>query len=671
MRPQWNTRQFSKKLGTSLCKLLREISSEDQILVVQPEMVPVMGEFVTFSQLTSSTSVRKILVIGDQTVNDVTSILNSSIKMELVFLIDARADLTVPATLPSVLESLDLRSINLIYCTWDTQKSNSLLVEDGLDAFRIPHFIKQQLPREINVNLYPLGMLSLPQIDDNLLIGKFLYNSDGENMYCPSVFSMQSATRAILMDNMVNCLQALIKETNSTITDTVAFGKESKRLLHLLRQRIESTEDEEDSFVKDTLYGDKYSGIEKDLIIFERDMDPLTPLLTQLTYSGLLDDIYGLSSDGKVQGLKDVSLKYQADEIWDDLKFMNFGALGPQLNHMAKDLQDKYDARHKAESVGEIKLFVESLSSLQSKQKLLKVHTGLSSDLLQEVENSTSIQFSRMLELEQDILLGNLDHKTSCDSILDLIYEGDVSLNRILRLVCLSSICKNGLRDKDYELIKREIIDTYGIESCFQLERLTLSGLFTSRSLQASHGALSWRKEYRYISTWLDTLPPVEDEGKEVPNLKSSQDAANPRDATFAYCGLVPLLARLIQLLYDRSVVSKNFAAQQPYIISRAPSLAKTSGLFDHIYGDAELAYEESWLPELKKNKKRVTIGQKDGKTNDIVILAFLGGITLGEVATLKFLQNALQDKNINKRFIIVADGLINGTRYIDCSTRK
>ncbi|QLQ80826.1 hypothetical protein HG537_0E01810 [Torulaspora globosa] len=664
MSSQWNTRRLSKKLASSLCGILREICSKDQILVLQPEMVSVIGEFISFSQLTSSTPVRKIIALNGQTINDLSSILNSTIEMEVVFLIDVRSDLSIPAVLPDILDKLSLKAVNLIYCSWETQKANCLVNYGQDEGFKIRHFIQSQLPKEIDVHLHRLDMLALPQIDDNLLIGNFLFNSDGGNMYSPRVFSMQSATRAILVDNMANCLQSLIKETKSIITDAIAFGEESKRLVHLLRGRIEASEDEEETFIKDTLYGDKYSGIEKDLIVFERDMDPLTPLLTQLTYSGLLDEIYGLSTDGKVNGLEDVALKYRTDEIWDNLKFMNFGALGPQLNQMAKDLQDKYDARHKAESVGEIKQFVESLSSLQAKQKLLKVHTTLSSNVLQEVENNASIQFNRILELEQNLLLGNLDHRSSCDSLLELIYEGEVSLKRILRLICLSSLCKYGLRDKDYELIKRELIDSYGIETCFQLERLTLSGLFSSKSLLATHNS-AWNKEYRYISTWLDTLPPIEDEATEVPNLKSSHDAANPRDATFAYCGVIPLAVRFVQLLYDRSVISKNYASQQPYIISRRPSLAKTGPLFEQIYGNANLVHEESWLLDLKKNKKRVTIGQKDNKTSDITIIAFLGGVTLGEIATLKFLQNKLQAMNINKRFIFVCDGIINGTHYI------
>lgn len=668
MNSQWNTRKFSKKLGTSLCQILKEISVEDQILVVQPEVLPILNALLTFTQLTDSTPVRKIVVLGNQSHNDISDILDSIASVKLVFLIDIRLDLTIPSQLVHLVKSLGIANMNIVFCTWKSQRSNNLLENGSGEAGALSHFIISQLADTTIAQLLPWYMLPIPQIDDDVLLCNLLYNSARINMYSPATFSMHTATREMLLDNMINCLQDLIEETQSTITHTVSIGDESKKLVRLLRQRAEAKEDAEDVFIKETLYGDKYSGLETDLIVIERDMDPLTPLLTQLTYAGLLDDLHELTSDGKLKDTESTTLKYLNDEIWDDLKFLNFGALGPRLNQIARDLQNSYDARHKAESVGEIKQFVESLASLQERQKLLKMHTTLSSDVLQEVETNDSLQFNRILELEQDLLLGNLDNKNSCDSILDLVYEGQTDVNRVLRLLCLSSLCKNGLRDKDYEIIKRNLIDTYGIEICFQLERLTLSGLFTCKSFLTNQFSASWKKEYRYISTWLDTLPPIEDDEAGKTELVGNNDASRPRDATFAYCGMVPLSIRLIQLLYDRSVLSKSYSSQQPFIISREPSALKTEELFEQIYGRSGMVQQENWMPTVRKNKKRVTVGQVDYKTNDIAIVVFLGGVTLGEIATLKFLQNKLREKDINKRFIVVSDGLINGNRIIESS---
>lgn len=668
MISRWNTRKFGKTLSENLCHILKEIPSHNQILAVQPQIVPFLSQLISFSQLTESTPARKIILLDEQAENNIRDIVVGMEDMTLVFIIDIRTELIVPDKLTRILGEFRNHGANVIYCTWKNQISNRLLDSEAEHQVTIPHFIKSQLKMFDDIGLYAWNILPVPEVDDNLLLCDLLFNNEGDNMYAPSNYSMQGATRGILVDNMVNCLQSLIEETNSTVTHTVSLGDESKKFLDLLHKRIEDNTDRKEHFIKDTLYGEKYSGLETDLIVLDRDMDPLTPLLTQLTYAGLLDDLHEFMPGGKLKYVENVTLKYQDDEIWDSLKYMNFGALGPMLNQSARELQESYDSRHKAESVGEIRQFVDSLGSLQGKQKLLKMHTSLSSDILGDVANNEDYNFNRVLEIEQDLLLQNLENKGSYDAIMDLNYENQVEMRRILRLACISSVCKDGLRDKDYESMKRELIDSYGIEICFQLQRLTLAGLFTSKSLIADNIVSPfWKREYRYISSWLDTLPPIDDEEGDQNGLEGKNDATHPKDATFAYCGVVPLTTRFIQLLYDRTVLSKNYSSQQPFILSREPSIAKTGELFEQIYGTASVAKQESWLPPVRKNRRRVTIGKSDKKkANDIAIIVFLGGVTLGEVSTIRFLQDRLREKDINKRFIIVSDGLINGNRTID-----
>lgn len=666
MNTQWNTRKFIKVLRDEICEILKAIPGGNQILVVQSQVLTLLNQLINFSELTEKTPVRKIVVLNEELLENITNISATMEKMVLVFLVDVRSDLTLPTQLKTFLNEFKVQEVNVVLSTWKTQISNNLLDEEFQEGSSLSHFVKSQLKELPSVQLYNWNMFPIPEIDDNLLLCNILFNNDGENMYIPSNYSLQTTTRGILIDNMVNCLQSLISETNSIITNTIGFGDESIKFLDLLRKRIENKEDSEDKFINETLNGEKYSGLEKDLIVIERDVDPLTPLLTQLTYAGLLDDLHGISPNGKLNGVDSVTLQYQKDDVWDELKYLNFGALGPRLNQSARDLQDSYDARHKAESVGEIRQFVDSLSSLQEKQKLLKMHTTLSSGILQGVANNEDYQFNRILELEQDLLLQNLDSKGSYDAITDLLYEGQVDLDRILRLACLSSTCKNGLKDKDYDTIKREFIDSFGIEVCFQLQRLTQIGIFSSKSLAENLYTPMWKKEYRYISSWLDTLPSVDEEERDQKGTAANHDASHPKDATFAYCGVVPLTTRFVQLLYDRSVLSKNYSAQQPFILSRAPSIAKTTELFGQIYGKASIVKQESWMPPIRKNKRRVTVGKQDQKkTSDIAIIVFLGGVTLGEVATIRYLQDRLREKDIAKRFIIVSDGLINGNRMV------
>jgi len=341
--------------------------------------------------------------------------------------------------------------------------------------------------------------------------------------------------------------------------------------------------------------------------------------------------------------------------------------MGPKLNKMAKELQSKYDSRHDAETVGQIKTFVDSLGTLQQEQKLLKMHTTLSSDILEEVENNDSLEFNRILELEQDILLDNLGTTIAMDRILTLLYEDKVPMEVIIRLVCLLSLCKNGLKDNEFDTLKKELIDTYGIEILFKLEWLTRNGLFISKSLMQTQATIMLKKEYRHASKWLDTVP-NEDEGD------ASVKITDPREPTFAYCGVSPLSIRLIQSLYDRTVLSKNYSSQQPFMISREPSCTQLDNLMQQLYGQADIITQSRWVPEPTARLKRIRAAninatpstnttnmrnRKSLQNKDIVLIVYLGGITPGEVALLKFLQGKLQQRHINKRFVIIADGIV------------
>ena len=677
---RWNTRKFKKTVATKFCKILNDVSRDDLILVIQPSLLPFVNGLLTFKELTETTTVRKIVLLDDQLKNDLSDILSTMPNFGLVFLIDARVDLTLPQTLILTVEKLERDVVDIIYCTWDTQITNNLS--------RIPHFIQSRLNCDREIKLYPWQMLPLPQFDDDVLLANILYNGDDDNLYNPYEQLMESATRNILLDNMVCCVESLLRETSTFITKSVAIGNYSNRFVELLRTRIQSNEDQMDKLIRETLSNDGSNvNVETDLIVIERDVDPLTPLLSQLTYIGILDDLFRFSPSGKLTGKEDISLDHINDDVWNELKYLNFGAVGPNLVSMAKDLQVKYDARNSAGTVDEIKEFVDSLALLQERQKLLKLHTTLSSDVLQKVETDYTLQFNELLELEQDILANNLSPTIATDKILDLVYEGTVTYQRILRLACLLSVCHISLRDKDFDNLKKGLVDNYGVEVCFELERLTRRGLLTSRTIQqgldrdGSLTSVRLRREYKYVSSWVHTIGNSDEEPATTSASKTSQPR---RDITFAYCGVAPLSIRYVQFLYDRSILSRSYSSQQTFIKSREPSCANLQELFEKIYGSVpDLISEHRWSreapspvePQSRRAKKvdsgTTRRGLLTGGNPDVCIVVFLGGVTAGEMATLKFLQQKLRERGIHKRFLLVADGLINGDASVRPRSRS
>lgn len=658
---QWNTRKFKGVVKHRFFNSFVKIGGTNQILVIQPKLLQFVNSLLTFTELTEATYVKKIVLLDHQLDGDLSEIVRTVPDIRIVFLVDLRADLTLPKTIGDVCKSLNLKKIDIIYCTWQTEQCNQLS--------EIPHFIQSQLKEYCeNVKLTAWDLLPIPQFDDDFLCSHILYNSEGDSMYSPREISMKLATRGILVDNMVNTVESLLETTNTTITNVITIGNYSKRFAKTLKNRIESRRTQDDELIFESLHGKKGNNdIETDLIVIEREIDPITPLLTELTYLGILNDFFQFDDNGKVKDKNGTLNNFtNDDEIWNQLKFMNFGAMGPKLNKMAKDLQAKYDTRHDAETVGEIKTFVDSLGSLQQEQKILKTHTTLSSEILEEVENNGSLEFNKILELEQDILLDNLGASIAIERILNLLYEGQVSYGPLIQLISLLSLCKNGLKDNEFENIKKEFIDTFGIEICFHLESLTRQGLFTSKSLitqlQKEQNVTILKKEYKYASKWLYTIPDEEDDRTHPHARIQDSKMMNPLEPTFAYCGVAPLSIRLIQSLYDRTVLSKNYISHQPFIVSREPSCAQLQNLFHQLYGQTDLITEARWVPEMTEKLKRLRataqLHSKRTPDRDIAIIVYLGGITPGELALIKFLQNKLQQRNVNKRFIIVADGI-------------
>ncbi|KAK5960174.1 tethering complex ATP-binding subunit VPS33 PWA37_002668 [Arxiozyma heterogenica] len=648
MDKNWNTRQFSNIISTRLTDILSNISAADQILVIQLTLLPLLNEILSFTQLKDRTPVRKIVILDEnQVIDDLQTIMNNDPGMELVFLIDVKVNLIVPSIFTKIQSKFTINKLNIIYSTWETQDTNHLE--------ELPHFIKSQIPRS---KLYPWFTLPIPRIDDDLLLANVLLNDDNDSLYHPNRSSMKQCTRSILRNNMINCVLSLLKTTNTTITTAVSIGDESTILLNQLKNRMAREEDQNDLFIKSTLYENKYDiNLETDLIVIERDVDPITPLLTQLSYIGIIDDFFKFDQSlSSLETKKDIKLNYVNDDIWQEIKYCNFGTIGPTLNKMAKELQIKYDSRHTAETVGEIKNFVESLSTLQENQRLLKMHTLLSSDVLEQVETNPELQFSRILELEQDILSDYVHSSELYLKLMDLIYENEVPRDRILKLVSLIALCKSGIKDSDFESLKTDLIDRFGIDTLFILQRLQKMKYLAKKS---SGNELLLKRNYRSIAKWLETLPIDENE-----NSNAEKEASSPTSLSFAFCGVVPITIRILQLLYERTFLSKSYSSQQPFILSREPSLIATKELFEKIYGNKMVVQELALVPKpskksrIKSSNSNSSSNKKNYQHRDVSIIIFLGGITLGEVAIIKHLQESLRLKGIHKRFIIIADGI-------------
>ena len=150
------------------------------------------------------------------------------------------------------------------------------------------------------------------------------------------------------------------------------------------------------------------------LIVLDRQVDMVSPLCTQLTYEGLIDEVIGIkncfvevdaaltnpapptpsSSTATHFGATGPPRKRKhllstlttgpnagqpgqpgigGDPLFPDLRDRNFTVIGALLNRTAKRINADYEGRHAAQTVGQMRDFVGRLSGLQAEHQALRL----------------------------------------------------------------------------------------------------------------------------------------------------------------------------------------------------------------------------------------------------------------------------------------------------------
>ncbi|XP_044777237.1 vacuolar protein sorting-associated protein 33A isoform X2 [Neomonachus schauinslandi] len=261
------------------------------------------------------------------------------------------------------------------------------------------------------------------------------------------------------------------------------------------------------------------------LLLLDRNVDLLTPLATQLTYEGLIDEIYGIQN--------------------------------------------------------------------------------------------TSEDFFDKLTVEQEFMSG-IDTDKVNSYIEDCIAQKH-PLIKVLRLVCLQSVCNSGLKQKVLDYYKREILQTYGYEHILTLYNLEKAGLLKPQM----GGRNNYPTIRKTLRLWMDDV-----------------NEQNPTDISYVYSGYAPLSVRLAQLLSRpgwRSIEEVLRILPGPHFEERQP------------------------LPTGLQKKRQ------PGE-NRVTLIFFLGGVTFAEIAALRFLSQ-LEDGGTE--YVIATTKLMNGASWIESLMEK
>ncbi|XP_063000469.1 vacuolar protein sorting-associated protein 33A [Elgaria multicarinata webbii] len=368
------------------------------------------------------------------------------------------------------------------------------------------------------------------------------------------------------------------------------------------------------------------------LLLLDRNVDLISPLATQLTYEGLIDEIYGIQNTyvklppekfapkKQGEGGKDLPTEPKklqlnsAEELYAEIRDKNFNAVGSVLSKRAKIISAAFEERHHAKTVGEIKQFVSQLPHMQAARSSLANHTSIA-ELIKDI--TTSEDFFDNLTVEQEFMSG-IDTDKVNNYVEDCIAQKH-PLIKILRLVCLQSVCNSGLKQKVLDYYKREILQTYGYEHILTLNNLEKAGLLKAQ-LGSRNNYPTIRKTLRL---WMDDV-----------------NEQNPNDISYVYSGYAPLSVRLAQLL-------------------ARPGWRSIEEVLKMLPGPH---FEERQQLPTGLQKKR-----QQGE-NRVTLVFFLGGVTYAEIAALRFLS---QMEDGGTEYVIATTKLINGTSWVKSLMEK
>ena len=362
------------------------------------------------------------------------------------------------------------------------------------------------------------------------------------------------------------------------------------------------------------------------LVIIDREADLVTPMLTPLTYEGLIDAILGIrgsairvdaglvgaeaaageegaqEAKGDAGGTVKVALNSN-DELFAQIRDMNTEALGAFLQERAKGIKEMYSSfrDNKNASVSEIHGFIKQIPGLKQRYKSLEQHINIA----QLVKRTTDgAAFRERWQVER----GLVESEAHLEALEERMAAQEPPLE-VLKLLCLQSLCCGGIRSKQFDALRRDFLQTYGYEFLLTLNALERLGAL--------------RKKDTFMDTggnWAATRRAFELVSDEV-------DVIRPTDLSYVTSGYAPLSVRIVQ--FAASPGWQHFQEAMRLLPGPAIEIRQAVNRPESLQQAVAAAAPQQRAPA------------GAGQDKPVMMVFFVGGITYMEIAALRFLSRA------------------------------
>ncbi|KAK1570495.1 hypothetical protein Q3G72_002735 [Acer saccharum] len=369
------------------------------------------------------------------------------------------------------------------------------------------------------------------------------------------------------------------------------------------------------------------------LIIIDREVDMVTPMCSQLTYEGLVDEFLRINNgsvelDGSIMGVQQQEGKKikvplnSSDKLFKEIRDMNFEVVVQVLRQKATSMKQDYaEMSTTSQTVSELKDFVKKLNSLPEMTRHI--------NLAQHLSTFTSKpSFLGQLDMEHTIIEAQ-SYDICFEYIEEMIHKQE-PLSKVLRLLILFSVTNSGLPKKHFDYLRRELLHSYGFEHVAALSNLEKAGLL--RKQEAKSNWLTIKRALQLV---------VED-----------TDTASPNDISYVFSGYAPLSIRLIQ-----NAVRSGWRPMEEILrLLPGPHSETKRGGFSN-------SQSFDTLPGSQASVDKVADGRRS-----TVLVVFIGGVTFAEISALRFLS---AQEGMAYDIIVGTTKIINGNSLAETFLEK
>ncbi|KII73280.1 Vacuolar protein sorting-associated protein 45 [Thelohanellus kitauei] len=175
------------------------------------------------------------------------------------------------------------------------------------------------------------------------------------------------------------------------------------------------------------------------LIIIDRRIDPLSPLLLPWTYQAMVHETFTLKNNiihissvpDSPNEISEINLSSESDGIFQKNMHASFSELAKNIQEMLSEYQALKKDHQKTETIQDIKNIVDSLPKFQKVSSLVSKHINIASDLNNTVKN---LKHPQQSEFEQNMMEKDEKGRSPLNQLLNFINDPEISNHDSLRL---------------------------------------------------------------------------------------------------------------------------------------------------------------------------------------------------------------------------------------------